>query len=63
MQLSGFETNLRTGEEKVDSPKAAIYHYTFTSGPYKARDQREVLFFAIEWQQQLDSIDEAASVP
>jgi hypothetical protein len=64
VQLSGIEVNLRTGEQKVDPPKPPIYRYTFNSGPYKDRDQREVLSEAIAWwEQQLDSVDRAANAP
>ena len=64
VQLSGIELNLRTGEQKVDPPKPAIYHYTMNSGPYKDRDQRELIAEAIAWwEKELDSIDAAANVP
>jgi hypothetical protein len=64
VQLSGIELNLRTGEQKVDPPKPAIYHYTMNSGPFKDRDQRELIAEAIAWwEKELDSIDAAANVP
>jgi hypothetical protein len=64
IQLSGIEINLRTGEQKVDPPNPPTYHYTFNFGPYKDREQHEVLAEAIEWwEQQLDSVDCAANAP
>ena len=64
IQLSGIEVNLRTGEQKVDPPNPPIYHYTFNSGTYKDRDQREVLAEAIAWWElQLGAVDRAANAP
>lgn len=66
VQLTGIEIriNRQTGDQKVDQPNPPIYHYTFNSGPYKGRDQREVLSEAIAWwEQQLDFVDHAANAP
>jgi hypothetical protein len=64
LQPTVIEINVRTGEQKVDPPKPPIYHYTFNSGPYKERDQREVLLEAIAWwEQQLDLVDREANAP
>lgn len=58
VQLSGVEANLRTGEQKVDPPKPAIYHYTMNAGHYKDRDQRELIAEAIQWwEAELDALD------
>lgn len=56
-----IEINQRTGEQKVHPTMPPIYHYTFNSGSYKDRDQREVLLEAIDWwEQQLSVIDRQA---
>jgi hypothetical protein len=60
VQLSGIELNMQTGEQKVDPPKPAIYHYTMNAGHFKDRDQRELIAQAIRWwESQLDEIDNA----
>ena len=62
IQLSGIELNLRTGEQKSDPPKPAIYHYTINTGPFAGRGQRELLHEAIVWwDTQLNAIDADAS--
>lgn len=41
-----------------------VHHYTFNSGAFQGRDQRDVLGEAIAWwEEQLDSIDRAVSTP
>ena len=60
IQLSGVST----GKQKSEPPNPAKYHYTFNSGPYKDRDQRDVISEAIVWwEAQLNSIDGGASAP
>jgi hypothetical protein len=62
VQISGIEINLRTGEQKVDPPLPAIYHYKINSGPFAGREQRELIAEAISWwEAQLSNIDAAAS--
>ena len=54
--------NVKTGEEWTTPPLPTLYHYTINAGPYKGRDQRNVLKEGIEWwANQLNAIDEAAS--
>ena len=58
VQVSGIEINLLTGEQKIDPPKPAIYHYVINTGPFKGRDQRELIAEAIAWwEKELESID------
>ncbi len=62
IQLSGIELNLRTGEQRSDPPKHAIYHYTINTGPFAGREQHELLAEAISWwESQLNAIDAATS--
>lgn len=61
VQLSGIEINLQTGEQKVDPPLPAIYHYTINTGPFAGRDQREMIAEGIAWwEKELGAIDTAA---
>jgi hypothetical protein len=62
VQISGIEINLRTGEQRVDSPKPTIYHYTMNTGPFAGKDQRELIADAITWWDDvLNAIDAAAN--
>lgn len=62
VQLSGIEINQRTGEQKVDPPKPAIFHYVMNTGPYAGMDQRDLIREAIAWwEQALNAIDASAS--
>lgn len=50
--------NLKTGDQYSDPPLPTLYYYTISSGPYKGRDQRELVKEAIEWwEKYLDNID------
>ncbi len=50
--------NLKTGGQYSDPPLPTLYHYTISSGPYKGRDQRELVKEAIDWwEKYLDNID------
>ena len=62
IQLSGIQINLQTGEQKIDPPKPAIYHYMINTGPFAGRDQRELIAEGIAWwERELNAIDSAAS--
>ena len=62
VQLSGIEINLQTGEQKVDPPRPAIYHYAINTGPFAGRDQRELIAEGIAWwEKELNAIDTTAS--
>jgi hypothetical protein len=62
VRVSGVQINLQTGEQKVDPPLPAIYHYTINSGTFAGRDQREVIAEAIHWwERELDAIDKVAN--
>lgn len=39
----------KTGEQTPGESVPTIYHYTINSGPYKGKEQKEVLNEAIEW--------------
>ena len=63
-QLSGSEANLQGREPRIDPPNPTFHHYTFNSGAFKGRDQREVLNEALLWwEEQLTAIDRVANVP
>mgnify|MGYP003593492023 CR=1 FL=1 len=66
VQLIGIEIRINSAiyEPRTNSTQPTVHHYTFNSGPYKNRDQREVLAEAIVWwEQQLDAIDRMAELP
>jgi hypothetical protein len=49
---------LKTGRQTSDPSLPTLYHYTINEGPYKGRDQRELLQEAIDWwEEYLDRID------
>jgi hypothetical protein len=50
--------DLKTGHQTSGPSLPTLYHYTINEGPYKGRDQRELLQEAIDWwEEYLDRID------
>jgi len=49
---------LVTGAQHASKGLPTVYHYVINDGPFKGRDQRQVLQEAIEWwRAYLDAID------
>ncbi|WP_020161261.1 hypothetical protein [Methylobacter marinus] len=44
-----LHVNLKNGEQWSEPGEPTLFHYKMTSGPYKGRDQRDVLNEAIDW--------------
>jgi hypothetical protein len=53
-----IHADLKTGHQTSGPSLPTLYHYTINEGPYKGRDQRELIQEAIDWwEEYLDRID------